>query len=720
MRYIRSLSQSSDSLLVSLWISSLCLLLLVPCIGYAQARVSSNQSVKELSLFFTPKQLTLTTATLSLKSVSQAPALVTVVSDEEIERMGARDLSDVLSRLPGFSVMVNKIGNPVIVVRGLKTYGEKILLLIDGHPVNSIDSGSASWTFANMPVDDISKIEVIRGPGSALYGENAFIAVINVITKGFIPKNPIYSTQEELSLKQPKSFVRVSYGSFVSRSVSMFTGANGEDWAVTAYARFYKTNGERDLVLADALSGTTLSQYSLAPARLQDWRERQDIDLKFQYKELTWHTRFLHKRQGPFIGFTDILTNGSKRDYLYAYTVVSERHKFSNGIRLKLSLSFDQYQFDELWNGYPAGFLNEPGFENGVWGEPKGKFQSYGVNLITKLPKYHHHKIMIGGSYIRKRAYDIRYSTNFSYIAADEPVPLPGGFQDVSSTANWLSKSRIYTSDWAVFIQDDWQITDRLSMILGVRHDYFDTFGTADSPRAGLVWSFGPDVSFKLLYGEAFRAPSYNELYMVNNPAIVGNPNLKPEKVSTEEAGLSFNFLKAHCDVDVFHSEFEHLIVPSDRENQIGAFRIENSGKARVSGLEFSLLRRWNRVKLTANYSFQYSKDDNIDGRFPYTPAHMGNIILDVDLPMKFHLNTRLFMCSKRYRKPSDPRKDDPGYAIVDVSLLKKDFFCKGLQVQCTARNLLDHKYTDAAPDKIYYDFPRPGRTLWLTLEYKF
>ncbi len=687
----------------------------------AKTKDISNQSIKELSLFFTQQELILTTATLSPKTVTNAPALVTVINAKQIQQMGATKLTDVLSRLPGFAVFINKIGNPSITVRGLKTYGEKILLMIDGHPVNSIDTGSAAWTFTDMPLDNVSRIEIIRGPGSALYGENAFLAVINVITKKYYPKNNNYIFNPIDTHTSHFNLIQIGYGSFDTKKSSILTGKRGVNWALTFFASFYKSKGLSAWIKQDTLSTeSSLSQYSITPAKTQDWKEQQDYQLQGQYKDITLNLRFLHKRQGPFIGFTDIMTKGSKREYLYFFSVLSLHHKFSNNIKIKQTIAFDYYYFKELWKGYPDGFLGLDAFKNGVWGEPQGKFRSFTLNLIIKLPSWHGHKITFGGCGIWKRAYDIKYKANFSYSYNGLPTPLPDGFQDVSDTSNWLSKDKIHSSDWGIFLQDDWQFTKALSFILGIRHDYFDTFGDTTNPRIGLVWTISKTISLKLLYGQAFRAPSYNELYMANNPAIIGNPKLRPEKIETTEGGISYNTKKIFIDFDLFYSKFKDLIVPSNRQNQIGASVIENSGRAKSYGIECSCAYKWKILTIKTNYSYQYSKDETFGGRFPFTPSQMGNIILDIKLPHDININTRIFICGKRYRKPSDPRKPDPSYALVDLSILKNNFYSNRVWIQCIIHNLLNKKYTDSSPVDIPEDFPRPGRNIFLELGYKF
>jgi outer membrane cobalamin receptor len=157
-------------------------LVMMPCSILAQER-------SDLELFWDPAEL-IVSATRTPKRLSQAPALATIVTAEQIRRMGASTLLDVVRRYPGFDVSINNIGNQVINVRGLRSYhGEKVLVMIDGHRVNESHSGGTAWTFSDLTLDNVERIELIRGPGSALYGENAFAGVINVLTKRYYAEN---------------------------------------------------------------------------------------------------------------------------------------------------------------------------------------------------------------------------------------------------------------------------------------------------------------------------------------------------------------------------------------------------------------------------------------------------------------------------------------------------------------------------------------------------
>ncbi|KZY48864.1 MULTISPECIES: TonB-dependent receptor [unclassified Oleiphilus] len=125
------------------------------------------------------------TATKTLEDIKKSGASVTVITAADLKRMGARNLMDALKRVPGLGVYQTNMGGSTLEIRGLKTdFSEKVLFLINGHANNNnLVNGGALSSYNNFIVDDISRVEIVRGPGSALYGANAFVAVINIITK---------------------------------------------------------------------------------------------------------------------------------------------------------------------------------------------------------------------------------------------------------------------------------------------------------------------------------------------------------------------------------------------------------------------------------------------------------------------------------------------------------------------------------------------------------
>jgi iron complex outermembrane receptor protein len=176
------------------------------------------------------------------------------------------------------------------------------------------------------------------------------------------------------------------------------------------------------------------------------------------------------------------------------------------------------------WQIFPPGFafspLPEHFFPDGVYGTPGFKNQVYGVEVGSDYALTDTNTLTVGALYEYSKQYDITHKTNFdpnTYFNL-------GSYQDISSWGNWnIPADRTNT---AAYVQDEWRILDNLSLTTGIRYDHYDDVGSSTNPRIGLVWEVVKNVDLKLLYGEAFRIPTFDELYSINNPASVGNPDL--------------------------------------------------------------------------------------------------------------------------------------------------------------------------------------------------
>jgi outer membrane cobalamin receptor len=681
------------------------------------------QERSDLELFWDPAEL-IVSATRTPKRLSQAPALATIVTAEQIRKMGASTLLDVVRRYPGFDVSINNIGNEVINVRGLRSYhGEKVLIMIDGHRVNESHSGGTAWTFSDLTLDNVERIELIRGPGSALYGENAFAGVINVVTKRYYAKNDPagrWAVQQE-----KKNFVSVGGGTEQTGKASLLFGDRGEDWSATGFVHLYTTDGQELEVKSDVLSlaGPPLSFFSLTPHGTEEWMEKQDIDLWLSKKELSLHTRYLHKRQGPYINITDTVTDGSKRDNDSFFTELKWNHELTTTADIEAKIYFDHHEFDNYWVGYPPGFLGDPGYAvQGLLGEPAGKFQTYGFEFLSDLQPADAHVVTTGAGYRVQRQFDIRYWANFDTTTPPTipPASLPNGFQEVSSWGNWGVDNR--DTNWYLFAQDDWRLADSVSLIAGARYDDYEEFGGVFSPRLGLIWEANEQSTFKLLYGHAFRAPSYVERFTINNPAYVGTPDLDPEIIDTVEGSVLGTWRGIKWDLGVYYSKYKDIIVLGEKPAATSPAPYVNRDKATAHGLEVSLGRLLTRtLNVQVNYTYQKIENDVTDSSLPGIAEHQANIDVQWEVLPRTFLDVNFYWCSDRKRDVTDPREPLDGYELVNLSLLAQNIGVENLELQVKVNNLLDEDYADPAPENtIYYDFPRPGINGMVELKYSF
>ncbi len=663
-----------------------------------------------------------TIATRLKTPIGKAPSVVTVITDEEIKNLGYRTLVEVLRIVPGFEIMkFADFGMESPSVRGLATVNgaNRIRLMLDGHFVNNPLRGRAFNEFDDFPVENIKRIEIIRGPGSAMYGENAFSAVINIITKDAGDIDGVKLTS--------------GYGSFDTYEENVLFGETNGKVSISGMAHYRQTSGFDGIIESDsqtnidnALSPFGIPAASQAPGSVHDGRQEYDVNLKVVYENLYFLGWYGNKNQEPFVGPQYALADGSNVEDNHVFGEVGYKMTFEEKLTIKPRIYYDQIDTDifikslpegttlpldtngdgitDTFNYYPDGFVGDGIVSEKIVGtEIPFDYNLFDGNILT-----------LGFEYRLINQTNVQFLTNFDPVTM---APLPST-QDFSDTYPFLQEATRRVA--SVYVQDTWDITDSLNLTIGARHDQYNDFGGATSPRSGLSWAFMENASLKVLYGEAFRAPSFIEMYTTNQPAVQGNPDLQPELIRTYELGLSYKFNKyVTSSVNYFINDIKDLIALRPLESDTRTSRYENFGDAHVQGIEMETkidISKGNYVFM--NYTFQNPEDDNGDN-LPSVSKHKGNFGVNVQ-PCK-HINTNLstFFSGRRFREEGDPREDMPSYALLNLSVIGKEFF-KTMEVQGTVYNLLDKDYSDPGPVSLYEDLPRPERTFFVGLSYKF
>jgi iron complex outermembrane receptor protein len=274
-----------------------------------------------------------------------------------------------------------------------------------------------------------------------------------------------------------------------------------------------------------------------------------------------------------------------------------------------------------------------------------------------------------------------------------------------------------------------------------VRYDHYDDVGSTTNPRFGLVYAPTEKLWFKSLYGTAFRAPGWSEMYAKNNPAYVGNGDVEPENVRTFEFLMGYNFTKnIRGSVTWYHMQAEDMVLGWE-----GTFR--NVGKFESQGVEAEMKLVFGRFRYAyLNASYQnvadtthttivsqegqsYTHGDFFPGNVPEFSANLG---VNWDF-FSEHLiaNLSLNYVGERKRTEEkvwageeladrDTRDSTDGYALVNTSLTFRNFF-KGWEFQISGFNLLDEDVRDpVSATSIEYDLPRPGTTFTGRISYSF
>lgn len=677
----------------------------------------AEESLTEAIWFGSVEEVTI--ATRHETKISKAPGIVTVITAEEIKNLGYRTFVEILRIVPGFEILKDvSFGTVFPAVRGL-TSSLRTRIMLNGHHVNNPLSGGAFDVFDDFPVEHIKKIEIMRGPASAMYGENALLAVINIIT---------FDAKDIDGVK-----VSSGYGSFDTEEGNITFGETYGKVNISGMVHYRHTEGfagvvesDNQTIIDNALSPFGFGAASQAPGRTDDWRQQYDLNLKVTYKDVYFEGLYINKNRGPYISPQYALTEGSDIESNYVFGEAGYKKTFEERFTVKPRIYYDQFDDNLYIESLPDGTTipwdtNEDGsydtyytYPDGLIGNGKVINRVVGTEIPFDYELFDGNIFTLGLEYRLINQTGVRYSSNF-HPATHEPLD---SIQDFSDTYPFIKETtrRI----WSVYLQDTWDLTDTLNLTLGARHDQYNDFGGATSPRAGLSWVFMKDASLKLLYGEAFRPPSFLELFTTNQPAIQGNGDLDPEKIRTFEVGLSYKFNKhVTSGINYFNNDISDLIVLRTLPTAQNTQRYENFGDARVQGVEMET--RVDIVKdnyIFMNYSFQ-NPEDSHGNDLPFVAQHHGNFGVNVHYWKYINTNLNTFISGTRSREEGDDRDDLPAYAQMNLSIIAKEFF-KTMEIQGTVFNLLDKDYSDPGPASIEDDLPRMGRTFFVGLRYQF
>lgn len=656
-----------------------------------------------------------TIATGSRVPVTRAPSVATVITAEDIKTIGATDLDEVLEAVPGLHVSRSPVTNtPIYTIRGVRgtLTNPQVLMLVNNVPVNAAYDGSRGVVWGGMPIENISRIEVIRGPGSALYGADAFSGVINITTKS---AGEINGTQ-----------FGVRAASFNTRDAWMLHGGKLGALDVAGYLRVGTTDGAKRTIDADRQTGldaATGTRVSHAPGPLNNGRDAIDGTLDLGYDK--WRLRFGYKERDNVGSGAGVAQALDPIGQSYSQRITSDLTyldpHFGKHWSLEVQMSYLQYkEFSDLVL-FPAGAnLGAGVFTGGMLGSPY-KWERHGrFGVSTSYTGFEQHRIRLGTGYVNENLYRIKETKNFTGVATPIGSGSVADMTDVSDTTPFIRPHKRLLR--YLYAQDEWKFANDWTLTTGLRYDRYSDFGNTTNPRLALVWEAAYNVTAKLLYGTAYRAPAFSELYTINNPTAIGNAALMPEKMKTLEGALSWQpSNKIQLGMNVFHYQMSDII------RLIGT-TYQNSGKQVGNGLEFEA--GWDatsNLKLSGNYAFQRSRDQSAQADAGLAPHHHVYLRGDWRFTPGWLANTQLNWVGGRKREAGDTRPDLANYTTVDLTLRTQNNHTPwGMAV--SVRNLFNADAREPSPyDRstnqpfisIPNDLPLPGRTFWLQLMYK-
>lgn len=606
------------------------------------------------------------------QTAGEAPASVTIITSDDIDHYGYRTLSDVLNSVRGFYTSYDR-NYAYVGVRGFgrpTDYDDRNLLLLDGHTINENVFGSASiGTELGIDLKGLERIEIVRGPGSALYGAGAMFSVINLITKKGKTIDGIQLYEEA--------------GSYGNYSGSMLFGKElNENLDVSCSAQWGDVGGH-DLHYAEydtvANNGTAVNL---------DWDRYYGVMTNIRYKKFSFLGNITSREKGIPTGAFGMVFNDSRARTLDEYKQVQLKYEndLDPGMHVMARGYFDHYNYDGT---YPYDTLSFDA-ATGNWFGAEGQFR-WDVRSDNRLT--------IGSEFKKDSRAEYKVWDEFSEYFD----------RNVSSDLTSL------------YAQDDYQLAENLMVTIGVRSDVYSEGEQATTPRAGLVFHPNNTGTLKLLYGEAFRLPNlYEADYEDPYAHYKINPDLQPEKIKTTELDWEQRLAGSLLgELSLYHYDMRDLIDQTlDTTDNYTIFR--NVSRVGANGIEAEVTAHYESgFSGYASYTYQATRDLDLDRQLTNSPQHLIKFGVTYPLWKKVTAAFDGYYESGRRTLPPSGTMTSP-YFLAHLNISVRPW---GERLQCSllVRNLFDVSYaTPGGVEHLQAAIEQDGRTAFFRLGFRF
>lgn len=561
-------------------------------------------------------------ATKKSLNVDYLPSVVTVVDARTFENAGIQNLAEALDMLPGIQIQMSPMGYTSPTVRGFKNpnayLSDKIKISIDGVAINNEVSGSSSF-YMDFPIQLIRKIEVIRGPNSTMQGSGAFYGAVNVITN-------LGSEKEDKNI-----FLGTGSYSNLSAGTNLYTLADG--WKI--FADGYILRNDKSLSVEGKTEKTDEAK--------RDW----SVGLKAINGSFEFLARCKRNVYGNFYGFEEDFDPipESPKEHINTYCFAQASYKTNvNGIGIETKAGFSHRELDEGANigtvGSMANRFSVVGIDmqDGFYFTEKMTEQNFEAESMFTLPKIGSHEIIGGIGFRHTRVPEDTYYNSVENAITDNLAtilasPNYDSFRFNSSrepafwadpTTSFIKADQTRTIGY-VYLQDLISVNDDIDFIVGARIDNFPDIGTNISQRAAIVYRASDSTVLKLLYGSAFRAPTFTEAYAnghINYRA--GVSDIKPEETDTYEAVAIYAPDPSNrFSINFFYSDLKNVIDLEEYYTTIPGYQNYNDRTSK--GVEFE----YNYHTMTHDLYFNASY---IDTDYT-TPPEEDSVSVDQSMP---------------------------------------------------------------------------------------
>jgi outer membrane receptor for ferrienterochelin and colicins len=529
-------------------------------------------------------------ASKRLQPVTEAPASVTIVTREEIARYGYRTLAEVLRGARGFFVTSDR-NYSYLGARGFARpgdFGTRILLLVDGHRMNdNIYEQAAVGREFGVDAAMFERVEIVRGPASALYGTSAFFAIVNVIMR------------KGTDLKGFNASADI--GSFGSRNATLAFGrtlAGGLDVVLSATTSH--TNGAASLYFPEFDSPET----NYGRAQHLDDEHATQLFGRANFGRLTLTGAYGTRAKGvPTASYGSVFNDPRLRTIDRRGFVDVEYGRTAKDTQVVLRGYVDRYRYEGT---YPiAGASAEP-------------YRDYAIGT------------WFGGE--ARIARDIRWKQAITVGSEfrSSPRQAQGGTDGTAEGSFGVDRA---ASAAALYVQDDIQVFSKVRVSLGARYDSYGEFSHL-TPRAALIVAPSTNQSIKYLYATAFRAPNAFELDYYSEG--IRNDTLRPETIGSNELvweRYTGSWLRTSA--SLYRNKVSRLL--NLEHDPAGPLELiwTNRGEVRSAGAEFEAEWRYKRVEGVASYTVQRTRDRDSGEELTNSPAHIGKLRFSAPGPLR-------------------------------------------------------------------------------------
>lgn len=534
------------------------------------------------------------TATRTENDVKKVPASTQVITQEDIKRGGATSVRNALSMYANiFQKSKVRGGGHDIIIRGMET--KHSLVMVNGRRIsNEADANGLgnAMSLDRININDVEKIEIVRGPSSALYGSEAMGGVLNIITKP--SKEQTLLTGLEHTSEDTSHWWHAD------------TGRIG-NFSMTLDARFNKINRsmldtatESDPYGTAQTYNASLNYYVNDHSYVNAYMDYYSQHLKTDMGTPAMKPITLTTSSGMSLSGQAMLEGtGSKAFKQKNYGISWNGKTDKNDWQIQAYMS--KFNWSTTSNTKVLGSIPPAGMA-GMFNYLLQKKNTYDFNHDEhnmwaiegrdSLRVNDHHRVTFGAEYVKDKVAGTGLGSNGD------------GVHSITENGKTKLSSEKTLSSYAAYLQDEIEY-GKWFIVPAIRYDHHSAYGSHTSPKIGVTYNATDHFRIKANYGDGFKAPSVSQLYYDldmemgrgNWVHLTGNPNLKPEKSKSWDLGVEAEFGKGYGSLTYFDNDVDNLIasIPKGKDsNGHKLHRYENVNKARIKGLENTLGYRFN------------------------------------------------------------------------------------------------------------------------------